>query len=626
MNLSEETFSRLLSELRRRKVFRVVIVYALSAWAVVQVCATTFPFLGLPDWTVTVVIVLWVAAFPLAVLLAWAFEITPEGVRRTAPEVGAVADSAAPARPPSAGRRIWFVAGGLTVATLVAIIGFGQVRSGGADLGSGRVESLAVLPFRDASAAGDQEYLSDGLAEELLTALAQVPDLRVASRISSFQFRESGIDIREVGRRLGVQAVLEGSVRRQGERVRISAQLTDAATGFQVWAQTYERHGGDLFLLQEEIAGEILAALQLAHEPGEPLVRRGTNDLAAYDAFLRGNFHLARRTPASLQRALEEYRRASALDSTYIPALLRQAYAYAIILDWGWPFPGRTEAELLREAEALVERGSAMDPASAEAGLVRAYLRVVRDPRRMEGAAEAFERALELDPADAEGHHQYGQTLMALGRFDEARRAYHRALELEPERSMTLVPLAAIAAAEGRLDEALRWSDSIGAVDPANTYALASRTFLQLARGDIEDALVASELAQRLDQGHRVPVLSARAAALAASGESGAARSILGDALVAAHESVGGGRSEGSTVPEVADGGDVVALPALSPTAAHFLALALVAMGEPARAVELLERANPRGAWLWFYLQHPVLDEIREDPRFRRVIEEADPR
>lgn len=604
-----------IAELRRRYVFRVAGVYAAVAFVVLQVADLVVEPLALPRWIMPALIVVTALGFPLALVLAWAFEITSEGIRRTdalpvardGARTGAADDDPVDAAPLAPGRRrvprrVALVGAGAVIVLVLAVgawIGLGAVRASD----GGQIESVAVLPFVDLSAAGDQQYLSDGLTEELLGALARVPGLRVASRSSSFQFRGAQVDVRDVGRRLGVAAVIEGSVRRSGNRLRISAQLVDAASGYQLWSEEYEREVADLFALQDEIAGRIAARLDPTRAEDDPLMRRQTESIDAYDRFLRGNFLLAKRSPGPAEQAIEEYRAAARIDPRFVAPLAREAYAYALFVDWGWRHRGATSAELIARGLALSERALALDSSSADAWMARAYLLVQSDPYRMGGAVGAFERAIALDPANVEAWHQYGQTLMVLGRYDEARSAYQRVLALAPERAMSMVPLAAIALRQKRMDEAARWRDSAVATDPSLAYPYVVRSLFLSSTGDAEAARRDADVALRLDPEYTAPARAARALALVTAGDTAAARREIVAARAALQD------------PETP-----------SSTEGYFVALALVAAGEAQEALDLLERVDPRGALFWFLLQSPELDAVRAHPRFRALVAEADPR
>jgi adenylate cyclase len=579
---------QLLAELRERHVIRVAAVYAAVGFVLLQVTDLVVAPLRLPAWTMPLVILLVVLGFPIALVLSWALELTPGGVRRAPPST-LLADK--PVR-----RRLSAL---LLVGGTTALLGGMAVHlaRGAPDEA---LRSIAVLPFADMSLNRDQGYFSDGLAEELTAALSRVEGLRVASRTAAFQFRDGGADPGEVGRRLQVGTILEGSVRREADQLRVTVRLIDVRDGYELWTEMYQRRMTDIFAVQADIAREVLNALRFP--PLNAAFNTGTLNAAAYDHLLRGNYHLARRTPEETRRAIAEYEAAANADPTAATPLFRQAYAALIHADWGWAHPEMTTAALLDRATALISRGLAMAPRSAEGWLARAYLAVLTDPFTMGGAVEAFEQSLALDARNAEAWHQYGQTLMVLGRFDDAMAAYHRALRTEPQRAMTLVPMAAMAAFRGEHDEAVLWADSAVAIDPGNSYARATRARAYLAVGQPARGLEEAEIAAGIDQGHAVPVTTTLAMALAAAGEHDRARTVFHAARAAA-------------------GTD-----SLSATDGAFLALAATALGDFDAAVTLLERARPPGAWFWFYLQNPMFGELRGDARFRQLAGAADAR
>lgn len=618
----------LLAELKRRHVFRVLTAYAAFAFVVLQVADLVVEPLGLPGWMLRALVVATLVGLPVVLALAWIFDITPLGVRRTHEASAPSAPDGERTEPTTAPlSRSAAVVG---VVALVAVAAGAYIAVSPDPLAPGDpIESVAVLPFDDMSPAGDQAYFAAGMTEELLDALANVAGLRVASRTSAEQFEGRAIDVREVGRVLGVHAVLEGSVRRDGDELRVTVQLIDVQTGYHLWSDSFDRRLTDVFEVQEQVSREIVRALRLEHGD-EPLVRPGTADHAAYDHYLRGNYHLARRTPRDVRRALEEYEQALAIDPRFAAAMLRQAYAYAVWLDWGWSDPPAPRDDLLRRGDELVERALAEDADDPQAWLVRSYLRVVADPYHMRGATELFERAVALAPGDAEAWHQYGQTLMAVGRFEEAHAAYLRALDSEPLRAMTLVPLAAMDFYQRRFDRSIRWADSAVAADPANSYARVHRATervmlaklsaggLSPGRGarpegapagsvdSVASALLGEatrdvQLALDATQGHAVPVLSVAARVWAAAGDTAAAL-------------------------DFADRAERLADNDISATEGFFLAAAWTATGRPERAVAVLQRTRPQGAWLWFYLQSPEVDALRADPAYVALVRAADPR
>jgi Tfp pilus assembly protein PilF len=375
-----------------------------------------------------------------------------------------------------------------------------------------------------------------------------------------------------------------------------------------LWADGYDAAATDLLAVEDTIVAAVARTIRprqtfQADGDGGVVTRAGRVDPLAHDHYLRGEYALKQRSPASVVEAISEYRAAASLDANYTAALAREAYAYAVFLDWGWTYPGLPADELLGRGLELSERALRQDSLSAEAWLARAYLLQLQDPGRLSGATDAFGRAVALDPTNPEAQHQYGQALMAVGRYAEAKTAYHAALAVEPERPLTLVPLAAIALRERDAGAARRWADSAVVLASQAPYPWASRAQLRLALGDPAGARTDAERALEIDPSYELPGQAALAAALAALGEPSAAEEALSRARRA-----------------------MVRPDRPSTTEALYLANALVHMGRLDEALTVLESARPRGGYLWFYFQSPTFDTIRGDERFRRVMESADPR
>ena len=288
------------AELRRRKVIRVAAVYLVAAWLLIQVADAVFEPMGLPAWSLKLVIVLAALGFPLACVLAWAFDMTPRGIERA--DTAALSAAAAPAERPS-------------LATPEPPPAPAPVAPTPA------TESVAILPFVDMSPERDQEYFCDGIAEEIINALCCMRNLRVASRTSSFQFKGHAADVREIGRALGVGSVLEGSVRKAGNRVRITTQLVSTADGYHLWSESFDRDLGDVFALQAEIAQRMLQGAQAAASTGarprcsSAAARRNAE---AYDLYLRGRSHM--RYGTNSRPAVDLFRRALERDPRFAQA------------------------------------------------------------------------------------------------------------------------------------------------------------------------------------------------------------------------------------------------------------------------------------------------------------------
>ena len=288
-----------IAELKRRNVFRVALLYLVAAWVILQVAQLLFDVLKLPDWTSRLVLGLLALGFPLALIFSWVYELTPEGLKREH-EVERNASITA-----ETARKLDLIVVGLLVIAIVVVaverfiprtapIPAATDAASGASSAEAPVQaaakSIAVLPFADMSAGKDQEYFADGLSEELLNLLAKIPDLRVAARTSAFKFKGEKIDVKEVAQKLNVAHILEGSVRKSGNKVRITAQLIKAADGYHLWSETYDRTLDDIFVVQDDIAGEVVKALKLTLLGPTPVPRSKPVDSEAYNLALQGRF------------------------------------------------------------------------------------------------------------------------------------------------------------------------------------------------------------------------------------------------------------------------------------------------------------------------------------------------
>jgi len=375
-----------LAELQRRRVIRVGAAYLIVAWLVLQVVNNIAQPLSLPPWTARLVIVLLGVGLVVALAVAWAFELTPEGLKRAEP----LPDGGRPSRPAATDVVLAVAVVALLGVSVVQIARPRALSAPAATSPSGAALSIAVLPFADMSPEGDQEYFSDGLSEELLNTLSRIPVLRVAGRTSSFAFKGRETDLRDIGAELGVAHILEGSVRKSGDRLRITAQLINAADGYHLWSQTYERRLDDVFAVQEEIARPVADALSITlgvdGSPGAATAR--TADVEVYDLYLRGLDFMRNATgPRDFIRAADAFRGVLAFDPMF-------ARAYAVLASTFVPvvvlFPERA-AQTTTELEEDVARALASVPDAPEAHFANAILQFQR--RNWREAEAAFARA-----------------------------------------------------------------------------------------------------------------------------------------------------------------------------------------------------------------------------------------
>ena len=459
-------FLGVLKELRRRRVFRVAGLYLVGAWAMLQVVDVLATPAGLPAWTLTLLFYLAMLGFPLAVFLGWRYQITDDGLVRTKPVRGGEY------RPEdlAVGRSDYLIFASLVVVMGIVLYGLlggedpfldleqtvSQESSAVRDLGSIEHRSIAVLPFLDLSPAGDSEYLGDGLADTLLHVLAQINGLKVAARTSSFAFRNKEQLIGDIAWELGVAHVLEGSIQRSGNRIRVIAQLIEAASGSHLWSRTYTGEMEELFDFQDEIATEVVRTLEvtLLQNEEDRLENRYRPSVPAYDQLVLGRHEMGKGTVAGLQAAVGHFEQAIELDPNYaLPYVylanthgLLEIYAFGLQDTYsGLPTPP-TEAMM----RPLLEEALRLDPASGEA-----YASLASIEHDENKAEEWFLRAIELTPNYANNYLWYGKYLgIRHGRYEEALTQLEKALELDPLSDMIRHNHVKMIWATGRAEQA----------------------------------------------------------------------------------------------------------------------------------------------------------------------------
>jgi TolB-like protein/Flp pilus assembly protein TadD len=436
------------AELKRRRVGKVAIAYGAVAWGVTEGASVVLPALFVPEWAMTAIVIFLLVGFPIAMVLAWVFDVSPQGIQRTEPM-----QDAAP--------RMQFrlrAAYGLVV--LIAMAGLGYLLY---ERGVGRAHagephsSIAVLPFTNLSGDPGKDYFSDGMSEELLNLLARVPGLQVAARTSAFAYKGRNVDIREVGKELGVETVLEGSVRQAGQKVRITAQLIDTETGFHLWSETYDRELKDIFAVQDEIAQAIVERLKIQLAPEEQqLAQRDqapTQNVEAYEQYLQGRAIWKRRGEQNIRSAIDLYQSALARDPAFARAHSALASAYVVM-------PGYTEEKgdeerYFKMAEEAARQALALDPKIGEAHAVLAQIN--SDRGNLLDAESGFFFAISLEPNEPTPHHWYSILLQKVGRLDAALEQARRAYELDPSSPIIALNLANAYLIRGDDDQALRF-------------------------------------------------------------------------------------------------------------------------------------------------------------------------
>jgi TolB-like protein/Flp pilus assembly protein TadD len=413
----------LFAELKRRNVLRAAAFYAAAAWLLVQVATQVFPFFDMPNWTVRWIVIAVLIGFPFAMVFAWFYEFTPQGLKRES-EI-----EHSPSIERITGKKVdrWIIAM-LAFAVVLLLTNNYILRTRGTGAGEAvSTKSIAVLPFVNMSGDAQTDYFSDGITDEILNALAQIPGLKVAGRTSAFAFKGKAQDLRKIGETLGVANVLEGSVQRSGDDVRITAQLIDTRDGYHRWSQKYDRKLTSIFEVEDEISKAIAKELQVAlgGDVQAPLVKQATGDPKAHELYLKALTQMSGRG-AGLVTATQSFEEAVALDPGYAAGWAGLSQTYEL-LPWYDLAPWLSS---LAKAEAAARRALALDPGLAEAHT--ALANVQRDRLDFVLAEKEYRQALTLGPGSAETRNQFAQLLGALGRFEEAIEQARVAVELDP--------------------------------------------------------------------------------------------------------------------------------------------------------------------------------------------------
>lgn len=435
-------------ELRRRHIFRIAAVYAATGWLVLQLGAIVFPALRAPAWALPLLIGFVALGFPVALVLAWAFEVTPEGVRRTK-----AADEQTGADTIKTRRQVGRVLNAAIIVTLlaaVAVLAWRQTSERGAPARSATVataapratdsaaapvapgapaNSIVVLPFLNLSPKGELEYFAEGISEQLLDGLAQATDLKVVARTSALQFKGKPADVREIGKALDVRYVLEGSVRREGAQVRISVQLIDSRTGYHKWSHTYERTLGDVFQVEDDITHAVAATLEAKIAATGAVARANPpTKIGAYDEYLLGQQLLNRRDTDSLRAALTHFKKATELDPNYGPAYAQVAIVYTLLTFGSYGDYSREEA--LKLARPFLQHAMALAPEAPDTEAARGrYLELAVGP---DEALPHFQRAARENPSYMDAVNWEISTLAQVGRYREAWTATQAAVRRDP--------------------------------------------------------------------------------------------------------------------------------------------------------------------------------------------------
>jgi TolB-like protein/Flp pilus assembly protein TadD len=594
--VSERNF---FAELKRRNVYKVAVAYFVVAWLVIQAASIFLPAFNAPQWAMQIVILILVVGFPIALVFSWAFEITPEGIKL---------ESEIPANQSitrQTGRKIVAVtsvlaviAAGLFVFQLLRARTWPERRSSRSTSLSAETitnKSIAVLPFDNLSRDPDNAYFVEGIQDEILTRLAKIADLKVIARSSTLRFQNRG-DLPQIAQQLGVAHLLEGSVQKVNDEVRVNVQLIKAASEAHLWAEVYDRKLTDIFAVESEIAKTIADTLQakLSGSEQHAIAARPTENTEAHQLYLKGRFFWNKRTGSDLKKSIDYFQQALAIDPNYALGYAGVADAYVFLPGYNAGAP----QDCYPKATAAAKKALDLDDTLAEAHTTLALALWYYDFDFAQANRE-FQRAIELNPNYATGHQQYGNdTLSALGRFDAAIAEGKSAIELDPLSLVINTDLGVNYFFARRYDEAIAQLRKTIEMDPGYYFAHSNLAQALEMKGDRDGAIAEYQKARALNDDPGVLGYLARLYGL--GGNKTETEKIL-DQL-----------KEVSKQRYVSD---------------YSFALVYLGLGEKEEALRWLEQSyrDRAGSDVTWIRVDPLLDPLRSDPRFEALAEKIVP-
>ena len=585
------------AEVKRRNVYKVAAAYGVVAWLLTEIATQVLPFFEIPNWGVRLIVLAIVIGFPIALVIAWAFELTPEGLKRTE-----IADAEFPlGRSP---KRAWIfiviIAGAISVG-LFFLGRYTTSRTLSTEQGQPPAsaeslpqKSIAVLPFDNLSRDPDNAYFAEGIQDEILTRLAKVADLKVISRTSTQKYKSAPDNLRDIAKQLGVLNILEGSVQRAADQVRVTVQLINATTDAHLWAETYDRKLTDIFAVESDIAKTIADTLhaKLTGSEKSAIAKRPTADTEAYELYLKGRFFWNKRTGPDLRKAIAYFNQAIAKDPNYALAYAGLADAYVLLP----PYGAASALESFPQAEAAAKKALELDDALAEAHTSLAQVLLCYD-FDFEGSTREFERAIALNPNYATAHHWYGSgPPLSLGEFDRAIAELKRAQQLDPLSLIINADLGSGFVTARRYDDAIAQLRKTIEMDPHFYYAHWNLGEALELKGQLREAFAEYKKAAELNDDPLV--LSLVAQAEAKLGQRDDARKMLEQL-----EQLATRRYVGN----------------------YAFALVHIALGEKEKAIEDLDHAyrDRVGPDIALLKVDPMLDPLRGDPRFEALVQKV---
>ena len=478
------------SELKRRNVYKVAVTYAVVAWLLIQVATQVFPFFEIPNWVVRLVVLLFAIGFPIALTLAWAFELTPEGVKRTETfDRSGVAPSK---------KKAWIYIVAVGAALSVGLFFLGRYTASNRFVTAALPEkSIAVLPFANLSSDPDNAYFVAGIQDEIITRLAKITDLKVISCGSTQRFKSAPDDVAAVAKQLGVANILEGSVQRSADQIRINVQLIKAESDGHLWADTFDRKLTDIFQIESEIAKTIAETLQakLTGSEQHAIAVRPTENTEAHQFYLRGRYFWNKRTAGDFKTAVGYFQQAIEKDPGFALAYAGLADTYVLMSGYAAASP----KESLPQAKAAAVKALELDNTLGEAHASLGQALVAYD-FDFDGSIREFQRAIELNPNYPTAHQWYAESVLApLGRFDEAVAEVNRALKLDPLSVIINADVGGVLFNARRYDEAVAQLRKTLELDPGFYYAHWNLGQVLDVKGLTKEAMAEYEKAMTLD-------------------------------------------------------------------------------------------------------------------------------
>ena len=572
------------SELKRRNVYKVAVAYIVAGWALSQGIAQVFPVFDIPNWAIRLIVILIIIGLPIALVLAWSFEITPQGIKRT---------ETADAMPEATRKKkhVW-----IYVVVIGAVLSIGLFFLGRftalntASPARTSNKSIAVLPFDNLSRDPDNAYFCEGVQDEILTRLAKVADLKVISRTSTQHFKSAPDNLPQIAKQLGVAHILEGSVQKASDQVRVNVQLINAVTDAHLWADTYDRKLTDIFAVESEIAKTIAETLQarLTGSEKSSIAKTPTVNPEAYELYLKGRFFWNKRTGDDLRKSIEYLKQAIAKDLAYALAYAALADSYGILRFYGGASPDESIVPAAAAAKKALELDDSLAEAHGSLGLI------ATEELEIHRAVSELERAVQLNPNYATGHHWLALAFTALGQADPSVRELKRAVELDPLSMVINADLSIGYLYARRYDEAEAQARKTLEIDPRSFLAHYYLGMALQLKGRLKEAI--PEFQKAVELNHDPYSMSMLVQAYARNGQTDEARKLL------AHLNE---MAKSAEVPEYA------------------LATAYTSLGEKERAIQALEHGFAGGnkSYLFLLPGDPFLDDLRGDPRFEALVQ-----